>query len=237
MTDSPTASESRKAIESFVNRIGATPDGERLTLSVLRRSSEEGSSSTRSPIDVEVIPRRRPIDGDGRDRRRPALGVRLVPRYLGTVSLERPASPFGAIRLAGRRTIDATRGTFRAFVSVPTSALRRASGSTSASDDGGASLAGPVAVLSTGSRIVGSGDGRAVVEFAAVLSVNLAVLNALPLPTLDGGRLLFLLVEALTPPRRIDPRTRNAVETVASLFLLALALATTLRDVSRIPPP
>ncbi|MER3460500.1 MAG: RIP metalloprotease RseP, partial [candidate division GAL15 bacterium] len=67
---------------------------------------------------------------------------------------------------------------------------------------------------------------------AAFLSVMIGLFNLLPLPALDGGRLSFLLVEALRR-RAVDPRREGYVHLVGFALLLLLVLALTYRDILR----
>lgn len=70
-------------------------------------------------------------------------------------------------------------------------------------------------------------------ELAGVLSVNLALLNILPIPALDGGRMLFLFLEGLSGAR-IHPRVEQAVHTIGFALILALMAAITYRDIVRV---
>ncbi len=70
-------------------------------------------------------------------------------------------------------------------------------------------------------------------ELAAILSVNLAILNILPIPALDGGRVLFLFFEKLRG-RRLMPQFEQAMHTVGLVLLLALMAAITYRDIVRV---
>jgi membrane-associated protease RseP (regulator of RpoE activity) len=65
------------------------------------------------------------------------------------------------------------------------------------------------------------------------LSVNLGVLNALPLPALDGGQLVFVLAEALTG-RKVDQRLQESITSVAVLFLLWVSAFAAFGDVGNI---
>lgn len=69
-------------------------------------------------------------------------------------------------------------------------------------------------------------------QFTALLSVNLAVINILPLPALDGGRLLFLSIETVRR-RPVSPRLEAVVHRLGFALLLLLAFVVTVRDVSR----
>lgn len=68
------------------------------------------------------------------------------------------------------------------------------------------------------------------IQFAGILSVNLAVLNFLPIPALDGGRILFLAFEKIKG-RRIDPVFENTAHTVGFVFLIILMVLVTYKDV------
>lgn len=67
----------------------------------------------------------------------------------------------------------------------------------------------------------------------AVISVNLALFNLLPIPALDGSRMLFALFEMISR-RRISPKVETFVHTLGFLLLLALLLLVTARDVLKL---
>lgn len=70
-------------------------------------------------------------------------------------------------------------------------------------------------------------------QFVGILSVNLGILNFLPIPALDGGRILFLLIEKIRGTR-IHPAVENAAHTFGFLLLVLLMILVTYRDVTRI---
>ena len=72
-----------------------------------------------------------------------------------------------------------------------------------------------------------------VLLLAALISVNLGVLNLLPIPVLDGGHLLFLLVE-MTTGRQIPTKVQEKAMMIGLFLLIALMLAATFNDVMRI---
>ena len=63
--------------------------------------------------------------------------------------------------------------------------------------------------------------------------MNLALLNILPIPALDGGRLAFLFIEGVRG-RRVHPRLEQAIHTIGFALLLALMVTITYRDIARI---
>ena len=68
------------------------------------------------------------------------------------------------------------------------------------------------------------------IQLLAMLSLNLAVFNVIPVPALDGGRLLFLLIEKLKGSP-LNPKTEVAVNGIGFAFLLLLILAITVKDI------
>ena len=69
--------------------------------------------------------------------------------------------------------------------------------------------------------------------FTALISINLAIINLLPFPALDGGRLLFVGIEALTR-RPIPPLVFNALNTAGFALLILLMILITIQDVRNI---
>ncbi len=92
-------------------------------------------------------------------------------------------------------------------------------------------VSGPVGIA----RIVGdaarTGGIMSLLFWLAALSANVGVFNLLPLPALDGGRLAFLILEALRGGRKIDPKKEGLVHLVGLVLLLALIAAITLREI------
>ncbi len=95
-----------------------------------------------------------------------------------------------------------------------------------------ASITGPVGMVG----IVGDAYQLGFVyllSFAALISVNLAVINLLPLPALDGGRLFFLLIEKIKGSR-INPKIVNTTNMVGFGVLILLMLVITYHDVVKL---
>jgi regulator of sigma E protease len=70
--------------------------------------------------------------------------------------------------------------------------------------------------------------------FAGFLSINLAIINILPLPALDGGRIVFVLLGWIRRGRRISPKTEGLVHAIGFALLIAAMLAVTYQDIIRI---
>lgn len=71
------------------------------------------------------------------------------------------------------------------------------------------------------------------ITFTALISVNLAIINLVPFPALDGGRLLFVAVEGITG-RSINPKFAQITNTVGFFLLIALMLFVTYRDILKL---
>jgi regulator of sigma E protease len=71
-------------------------------------------------------------------------------------------------------------------------------------------------------------------QLSILLSLNLAVLNLLPLPALDGGRLFFVLIELVRGGRKISPEKEGVVHFAGFLILIGLMFFIAFRDIDRI---
>lgn len=91
---------------------------------------------------------------------------------------------------------------------------------------------GPIGIFGVASQ-AGSLGFLYLVQLIAMISLNLAVLNVLPFPALDGGRLLFVLIEKIKGSPFSANFERNA-NAAGFLFLLLLMIAITIRDVVRL---
>lgn len=93
------------------------------------------------------------------------------------------------------------------------------------------SLGGPVKIAQLTGQVASMGAVH-LLQFTAFLSLNLAVLNVLPLPALDGGRILFLAIEKLRG-RRNNRTLEQAVNAVGFALLILLMAAVTVNDIFR----
>lgn len=92
-------------------------------------------------------------------------------------------------------------------------------------------LSGPVGIYKTTENVVTFGFYN-ILYFAAMLSVNLGIMNLLPLPALDGGRLLFFAVEAVRG-KPVDRQKEGMVHFVGILLLMILMVVVTWNDIQR----
>ncbi len=94
-------------------------------------------------------------------------------------------------------------------------------------------LAGPVGIAQMTGEIAKAGISP-LLEFAAFLSINLAIINLFPLPALDGGRVVFVLLEWVRRGKRITPKTEGLVHLIGFGLLMVFFLAITYQDIIRI---
>ncbi|TYQ31588.1 RIP metalloprotease RseP [Pseudanabaena sp. UWO310] len=90
-------------------------------------------------------------------------------------------------------------------------------------------LSGPVAIVAMGSELVKS-DAAALFDFTAIISINLAIINILPLPALDGGQLVFLAIEALRGGKPLPEDLQNNVMQGGLVLLLGLGVVMIFKD-------
>ena len=95
-----------------------------------------------------------------------------------------------------------------------------------------ADVAGPVGIAQVTGEAVKYG-WRAVLEFMSILSLNLAVLNVLPFPALDGGRLAFVFLEKILG-KKFKPAFERSTHQIGMLILLGLIILVTIHDILRI---
>lgn len=214
---SPSMMEAQKGVNQFISLIRATPDGEEVELSILRRGSGSGGNDDNVQI-VRVQPKR--VGSNKGDQNNSRSRV-----FQSDNAIE-------AARLAFQYTYTLTADTAQGLGEILSQfVLGSGSGSGSEGGDGGASISGPVGLIRTGSEVVATRDFQTVLLFAAAVSINLGVVNAFPLPVFDGGQLLFVLAEAVTQ-RKLDPRVQESIASVAALFLVYLTLSATVGDIS-----
>ena len=103
-------------------------------------------------------------------------------------------------------------------------------------------LSGPVGIVSMINDVGETSESRLdalinIFYFIAFISVNLAVMNLLPIPALDGGRIFLLIVtgiiEAITR-RRVDPKYEGYIHTAGMVLLLGLMAFVMYQDIARL---
>lgn len=164
---------------------------------------------------VRVVPRASPPPHEG------ALGVVVSSAELVKPSLWQ--RPFVSVWAGAKEAVFWAKTTVLGLGSALSQAIQ------GAAPEG---IAGPVGIFQITGGVARSGF-LATLSFLGILSVNLAVLNIVPFPALDGGRLLFIGVEALFG-RRVVPSFERYAHMVGMVILLALIILVTYRDILRL---
>ena len=91
-------------------------------------------------------------------------------------------------------------------------------------------VSGPVGILAIVDNIVKTGNVWDLINLIGIISINLAVLNILPFPALDGGRQLFIIIEAIFG-KKVAPKLESIIHGVGMVILLVLMVLITFKDV------
>ncbi|MDO8638709.1 MAG: RIP metalloprotease RseP [Candidatus Daviesbacteria bacterium] len=185
--------------------------GEKVTLTLENEKNQQRK--------IEIVPRADPPKGEG------PLGVSLGAYEIANLSYSTfPQKLFSGIthsyNLASYSFV--VLGKFIG-TAISTQNLAPVSGS----------VAGPVGITNMANTVL-SVESPLVpyLNFVALLSLNLAILNILPFPALDGGRLFFLLIEAITR-KKVKPEIEKWVHTIGMAILLALIVLVTFSDIKK----
>ncbi|KAG4385454.1 hypothetical protein GLYMA_12G098200v4 [Glycine max] len=160
-------------------------------------------------FDIRVTPDEN-FDGTGK------IGVQLAPNV--KIAKVRPKNLVQAVEFTGQEfwglasnVLDGLKQTFLNF-------------SQSASK-----VSGPVAIIAVGAEVARSNiDG--LFQFAAILNINLAVINLLPLPALDGGTLALILIEAARGGRKLPLEVEQTIMSSGIMLVIILGLFLIVRD-------
>lgn len=163
---------------------------------------------------VQVTPRINPPEGQG------SLGVQIGP--VNTLATLPPlASLWQGVRSTGEYVV--------LVLQLPVLLMM---GQMSPAD---AQLTGPVGIAQMVGGAVNAtmdtGLWFPIFRLSAILSAALAITNLLPLPALDGGRLLFIAFEALRG-RRVNPEREGLIHMIGFMLLLGLLVLITVRDIT-----
>jgi regulator of sigma E protease len=96
-----------------------------------------------------------------------------------------------------------------------------------------ADLVGPVGIAQITGEVAKAGISP-LLEWTAFFSLNLAIINLLPLPALDGGRIVFVLLEWLRRGKKVSPETEGKIHFLGFALLIMLMIAITFQDIGRI---
>ncbi|MDZ7315935.1 MAG: RIP metalloprotease RseP [candidate division KSB1 bacterium] len=145
----------------------------------------------------------------------PTLDVGLIGIMPQTV--RKPLGPFESVRMGALMTVDKTTMILKSFAALFTGKVKAKE-----------ALGGPLRIAELSGQVAKRGFID-LLAFAAILSINLALLNLLPVPALDGGHLLLLTVEAFIR-RPISNKIKIAVQQIGMALLLALMIFVLFND-------
>jgi regulator of sigma E protease len=161
---------------------------------------------------LAIVPRAQPPEDQG------PLGVRLSEVASPPTALSPPQAFGQALRLTGDVVVQ--------IAELPGQLLARPAG-----QPGPPPVGGPIEILRV-TALVSQAGLSAFLKLIGVISVNLGVLNIVPFPGLDGGRLFFVLLSAALR-RKLSPQVEAAIHAVGFVLLLGLLVFVSIADIRR----
>ena len=95
-------------------------------------------------------------------------------------------------------------------------------------------ISGPIGIAQITGEVTQQGGIRGWLVLAVLFSINLAILNILPIPMLDGGRLLFVGIEWVRRGKRIPPEKEGLVHLIGFVVLIGLIILISANDINRL---
>ena len=95
-------------------------------------------------------------------------------------------------------------------------------------------LSGPIGIAQITGEVTQQGGFRGWLVLAILFSINLAILNILPIPMLDGGRLLFVGIEWVRRGKRVPPEKESLVHLIGFVVLIGLIILISANDINRL---
>lgn len=178
--------------------------GKELSLILLRNGTEQT---------IQVVPRTEfpPTEGP--------MGIK-IDFDIQTLKYPWYQAPFHATVLS----ITRTRDMIMAIATLPSRAIQ--------GQNVQQEIAGPIGIAQITGQAVRIGP-VAVLNLMSILSLSLAFINILPIPALDGGRVLFVVIEAITG-KRVNQGFERTAHQIGMIVLLALILLVTFNDITRL---
>lgn len=177
--------------------------GEEITL-VIKRGNEV--------LEKTLIPRISPPEGEG------PLGIALA--KTGIISYPWYSAIFEGFKTTGKLTMTFIKLFYQLLKTLVLKGVLIGE------------LAGPVGIAVITSQMTKLGLVY-ILQFTAIISINLAIINAIPFPALDGGRLLFLAIEKIKGSP-ISAKVENLVNNLGFTLLIVLMILVTFRDITKL---
>lgn len=190
--------------------------GSEMTIALQRRGDDPTLSRTPERVVTRVTPRWNPPAGQG------ATGIVIGMIEDETRFVERSYPIWKAIPLGVRHTTDMLtifkNGITGLFASEKKDTFQ---------------VTGPIGIARMTGEVAQQGIPT-LLEWTALLSVNLAILNMLPIPMLDGGRVFFILLEAVRGGKRIPPEREGIVHLAGFILLMLMIIIVSYYDILKI---
>jgi len=186
-----------------VQGIVARYAGEEITL-VIQRGNET--------LEKTLVPRISPPEGEG------AIGIALA--KVGIVKHSWHAAIWQGFKTTGQLTVTFVGLFYKLFKTLIVKGELIGE------------VAGPVGIAVLTSQITKLGLVY-ILQFAALISINLAIINIIPFPALDGGRLLFLAIEKIKRSP-VSVKVEQTVNGIGFALLIGLMILVTLRDITKL---
>lgn len=203
--------------------LGSGDPVQRELIQIIQSSPETPVSLTlqrdHQELEVLVTPQLSPTTGDA------IIGVGLQPNVVlnadGSVAFRSAKNPVELLSVAAYEFQSKTKLVAGGMIALLTNFSSMAD-----------QVGSPVKIVEQGAGLA-KADFRTLFPFAAIISINLAIINILPLPALDGGQLAFLLFEALFG-RPLPMRFQESVMKTGIVFLLGLGIILIARDITQL---
>ncbi|MEA5576385.1 RIP metalloprotease RseP [Anabaena sp. UHCC 0451] len=147
------------------------------------------------------------------------VGIELGPN--GKAVYRRPQNPTEIFTVAANRFQQLVVGTVKGFGQLFTNFQATAS-----------QVSGPINIVKIGAKLAADNSAN-LLSFAAIISINLAVINILPLPALDGGQLAFLLIEGLFG-KPLPAKIQEGVMQTGLVLLLGLGIFLIVKETTQL---
>lgn len=152
-----------------------------------------------------------------------------TPLGVGVVSITKVKQPF--YRAIISATIEVGRSIKAVFIALWD--ILKSVFTTGTTGEAGEGMVGPVGIFNFTSEALKIG-WIYLLQLLAILSINLGIINILPFPALDGGKIFFLALEGVFGKKVVRQEVENLIHTIGFILLIILILAITFRDILRL---
>ena len=216
-----TLNPDRSAVARVVDAVRAA-GGEPVRLDVTRRIVSKNLPA--APDVLSASP-----EASGEESLRIVVTPRVSPAGEGRIGAQLEANAEVTKRVA-RDPAEAARLASREFARLTALVSKSLFSLVSDFDKAKENVSGPIAIVGVGAEVMRTSDLTGLYQFASVININLAVVNILPLPALDGGFLLLILIEAARGGKKLPTEVEQSITASGVLLLLGSGMFLILRD-------